>query len=86
MNRTGVKSDPSKCTKATEDFLAAVLYGHIVAAAKKIITELERSSYTCQDIAKLIVKWHISFNSCFSDGNMYPKGSSYGYAVDLFSL
>ena len=86
MNRTGVKSDPSKCMKATEDFLAVVLYGHIVAAAKEIITELEGSSYTCQDIAKLIMKRHITFNLCSSDGNMYPKGSSYGYAVDLLSL
>ena len=26
------------------------------------------------------------FNFCSSDGNMCPKGSNYGYAVDILSL
>ena len=56
MNRIVVKSDPFKCMKAA---IAVVLYGHIVEAAKEIITEMEDNSYTCLDIAKNIVKRHV---------------------------
>jgi len=62
-----------------------VLCGHILAAAKEIVIEMEESSYTCVDIAKHLVKKHISFN-LFSSDSMFSKGNNYGYAVDILTL
>ena len=38
LNRTSVPNDPAQNMKATEDFLTVVLFSHIVAAAKSVVT------------------------------------------------
>lgn len=39
LNRSAVPTDPADNMKASEDFLLVVLHGHVVAAAKAILTE-----------------------------------------------
>ena len=62
LHRTAVKQDPSKAMKATEDFLTVVLFGYIIAAAKKLIEEKPTDSHNCMTIAKQIVERWVKIN------------------------
>lgn len=85
INRTAIKSDPSKNMKATEDFLMVVLHAYIVAGATKLMNDEPTS---CCEVAKSIVrKWiKISISSAQPSVPQNCNGTDYGYALDLMSL
>lgn len=58
LNRTAVPLDPSENMKAAEDFLLAVLYSHIIAAAKAVIDDSETSDVL--SLSKAIVERYIT--------------------------
>ena len=86
VNRTGVKSDPSQCMKAAEDFFTVVLYTYVIAAARKIIAKSAvLPSYT--DVAKQVVRQYITLNWPDSSASQSAdKGSTYGYGLDILNL
>ena len=58
LNRTSVPNDPAQNMKATEDFLTVVLFSHIVAAAKSVVTTDDLSFGS---IAKKIIEKFVDF-------------------------
>ena len=86
INRTAVKSDPSKCMKATEDFLMVVLHGYIVAGATKLMKDEPSRVFTCNDVAKCVVRNWIKMNLFSSNSKTPPKGTDYSYALDVMRL
>ena len=59
MNRTSVPIDPAHNMKATEDFLRVVLFAHIVAASKTVLSSDKLSITT---IAEKVVDEFVSFD------------------------
>jgi len=87
INRTAIKSDPSKNMKATEDFLTVVLHGYIVAGATKLMEDELSRVFTCRDVAKRLVrKWIKITLSSSSTETPAPNGTDYSYALDIMSL
>ena len=84
INRTAVKSDPSKCMKAAEDFFTVVLYAYIMAAARKIMAK-STSLPSCIDVARQVVSNYITLTLPDSTASTY-KGNTYGYGLDVLNL
>ena len=86
IHRTAIKNDPSKNMKATEDFLMVVLHGYIVAGATKLINDEPTAVSSCCEIAKSLVSRWIKISLPSSITDVPPKGTDYGYALDIMSL
>ena len=86
LNRTAINVDPSKNMKATEDFLTVVLNGYIIAGATKLMEDEPSRVFTCNDIAKSLVRKCIKIDLFSRTTEIPPKGTDYSYAVDIMSL
>ena len=57
-NRTGVTVHPEKNVKASEDYLSLVLHGHVIAAAKELLSQ--RRLDEINDLAVTFVDKYVS--------------------------
>ena len=61
INRTAVRSLPSKNLKPTEDFLLLILHSYVIAAAE----QCQQDSDTCELLAKRIVEQFVKINTAY---------------------
>lgn len=87
LNQTAVPTDPADNMKASEDFLLVVLHSHIVAAARAIQTDFERTDVI--SLLKAIVDCFVQI-SVLSPSVAPVKKSGvdgvYMYAVEVLTL
>ena len=83
INRTAVKSRPSKNVKPSEDFLLLILHCYIVAAAE----QCQENSDTCQSLSKKIVnrfaKIHLQDDQ---RSTLTTKDMMFDYSTDLLAF
>ena len=84
INRTAVRSVPSKNMKPTEDFLLLILHAYVIAATEKC----QQDSDTCQLLAKRIVEQGLV--KIFLPGEQSVDSLSddmvYNYSTDLLTF
>ena len=84
-NRTGVTVHPEKNVKASEDYLSLVLHGHVIAAAKELLSQ--RSFDEINDLGVTIVDKYVSLPR--ANDTTVPETSQDGvqlYASEVLSL
>ena len=84
INRTAVRSVPSKNMKPTEDFLLLILHTYVIAAVEKC----QQDSDTCQLLAKRIVEQGFVKINLPGELNVDSLGNDmvYNYSTDLLTF
>ena len=72
--------------KATEDFVTVVLHGYIIAGATQLLKDEPAKVFTCNEIAKGLVRRWIKISRSSSTAETPLKGTDYSYAMDFMSL
>ena len=84
INRTAVKSVPSKNMKPTEDFLLLILHSFVIAAAE----QCQKNSDTCQMLSQRVVK---RFAKIYLSAEQKSESTPiddmmYNYSTDLLTF
>ena len=84
INRTAVRSLPSKNMKPTEDFLLLILHSYVIAAAE----QCQQDSDTCKLLAKRIVEKFVKINLPDEQNADSTQSSDmlYDYSTDLLTF
>ena len=82
INRTAVKSVPSKNMKASEDFLMLILHAYTIAAAEQCQTDTD----TCLTLAKRVVKKYVKISLADEQQSELSNNMLFNYSTDLLSF
>ena len=86
LNRSGVPVDPGDNMKGAEDFLLVVLHGHIISAAKNILSDSDMPSVTTL-AEKIIEKFiHITTPTVAHVNTDKSTDQVHTYATELLTL
>ena len=82
INRTAVRSMPSKNMKASEDFLMLILHAYTIIAAEQCQTETD----TCLSLAKRVVNKFVKISLSGEQQSKQPNDMLFNYSSDLLSF
>ena len=85
INRTAVKSVPSKNMKPTEDFLMLILHSYVIAAAEQCRESLDTCKLLSQRVVKRFVKIYLSPEQ-ESEESLPIDDRVYNYSTDLLTF